>query len=358
MAGDPNGAVAALEAAVAAGVEAGDAAAEARARVELAQLVFIARRAAGEDVLEATEAAIPLLTQAGDDRALGRAWLLRGYALGGARCDNAGWEEAAEKALVHYRRAGWPVLAGVSAIAAAVYHGPTPAPEAIARCDALLQDTSAGRLGSAYVSLYRAGARAMTGVIDEARREADDAAAVAEELGITGFVREYGQVRGAIDLLAGDVGAAEALYRSTLAALVERGDTAYAAHRAAELAGALYDLGRHEEAAAQVRRSRALGTDGDLPTRFLRTSVEAKLAAVRGDLDLALELSLEATELAGATDALNQHAQVTLDRATVLRAADRAAEAAEAEAEALRLLKAKGNVAALARLRPADTPQT
>jgi len=113
-----------------------------------------------------------------------------------------------------------------------------------------------------------------------------------------------------------------------------------------------------EEAAAHVRRSRSLAIDDDLPTRFLRASVEAKLAARDGDLDAALELAREAAALAGATDALNQRAQVGLDLATVLHAAGREGEATAAEKDALRLLEAKGNVAALARIRAADTPPT
>jgi tetratricopeptide (TPR) repeat protein len=358
LAGDRDGALAALAEAAATSADVGDEATTARARIELAQLRFVAGRASAEDVLDATAAAIPVLTSAGDDRALGRAWLLRGLALGGARCDNAAWAEAAGTALEHYRRAGWPVGAVVSGIAAASYHGPTPAAETIARCDGLLEDASAGRLARSYVALYRAGARAMTGAFDDARQEADDARAVAEELEAATFGRDYGQVRGAIEVLAGDPVAAESVYRTTLAALVERGETAYAAHRAAELAGVLYDLGRFEEAAAHVRRSRSLAIDDDLPTRFLRASVEAKLAARDGDLGAALELAREAAALAGATDALNQRAQVGLDLATVLRAAGREGEATAAEEEALRLLEAKGNVAALVRIGAGDTPRT
>jgi hypothetical protein len=42
----------------------------------------------------------------------------------------------------------------------------------------------------------------------------------------------------------------------------------------------------------------------------------------------------------------------------VLRAAGREGEATAAEAEALRLLEAKGNVAALVRIGAGDTPRT
>src|SRR5262249_14637294 len=79
----PDDALDALRRAIDESMAAGDRVGEARARVEL-EYVRTPRtsQATGEALLTATAAAIPVLEAAGDDRWLGRAWLLTGWIQG------------------------------------------------------------------------------------------------------------------------------------------------------------------------------------------------------------------------------------------------------------------------------------
>ena len=89
----------------------------------------------------------------------------------------------------------------------------------------------------------------------------------------------------------------------------------------------------------------------DAGAQFLWRSLRAKTLARRGDLDEAQALGLEAAERAAKTDALSQRALVLIDRAEILALSEEASDADAVTAEAARLLEAKGNAAALARLR-------
>src|SRR5205085_11381515 len=93
---------------------------------------------AADAFLELTGEALPVFVQLGDDRARGRTWMLTGWLHGGIHCRYARSAVAAERALHHYRRSGWPASACLAQLCAALCHGPTPVDEAIARCDELL----------------------------------------------------------------------------------------------------------------------------------------------------------------------------------------------------------------------------
>ena len=89
-----------------------------------------APRAAGypsAELLTLADEAVPVFEAAGDDRALGRALLLRGAVMGGTR-PQRGWARAAERAAAHLARAGWPPWWCYPSIAAALFHGPVPVP--------------------------------------------------------------------------------------------------------------------------------------------------------------------------------------------------------------------------------------
>src|SRR5439155_23449669 len=103
--GDAEGAAAALE--LASGN--GSSPIELRARMELA-FVRLLREPGAQDheLIDLAGAAIPTFEALNDDRALGRAWLLTAFVHGGRHLRCKAREEAAERALFHYRRAGWP----------------------------------------------------------------------------------------------------------------------------------------------------------------------------------------------------------------------------------------------------------
>src|SRR5207244_5403219 len=114
-----------LEAAAAA-ANVGDPRSDLRARIELAYLRLLEDpKSPAQALLDVAASVIPTLETLGDYRALGRTWLLVGFVHGGILGRHAAWEEAAARALVYYRKAGWPASTCLGQIAAALYYGPT-----------------------------------------------------------------------------------------------------------------------------------------------------------------------------------------------------------------------------------------
>jgi DNA-binding SARP family transcriptional activator len=184
---------------------------ELRAAMELAyaELLSAPRRGASM-LLELVESAIPVFEALGDDRALGRAWLFAGFVHGGVHGHRAHWERDAERSLVHYRRAGWPVSTCLGEIAAALYYGPARVGRASARCRQLLDEETATAAGRAGVLAFLGGLMAMTGEFGEARALLAEAAETYAELGMTGAAAvAVGSVEGDVELLAGEPAAAE-----------------------------------------------------------------------------------------------------------------------------------------------------
>src|SRR5439155_5153095 len=139
--GDAAGAVAALQRASGSG----SSSIELRARMELEFVRLLEDREVHDaDLVALAAAAIPTFETLNDDRSLGRAWLLTGFVHGARHMRCKTWERSAEKALVHYRRLGWPAATCLGQLANALYHGPVPASEAAKRCEELLAESGLG----------------------------------------------------------------------------------------------------------------------------------------------------------------------------------------------------------------------
>src|SRR5439155_6256942 len=132
-------------------------------------------------------------------------WLLTGFVHGGVRCRNAAWEDAAQRALAHYERSGWPISTCLGQLAAALYYGPTPVDEAIRRCEELVGGTAADPLGEANFVAFLGGLEAQAGRFDDARQLLARARGSYEELGQVVVEATFcGAVAGDVELLAGD----------------------------------------------------------------------------------------------------------------------------------------------------------
>jgi hypothetical protein len=89
----------------------------------------------------------------------------------------------------------------------------------------------------------------------------------------------------------------------------------------------------------------------DASAQFSWRALRAKGLAREGAFEEAHSLAEEAVEIAGATDALPQHAHVLLDAAEVALVSGRPRAGVAAAREAARLLEEKGSVASLERAR-------
>jgi DNA-binding SARP family transcriptional activator len=325
----------------------GDAHIELRARMELSFLRLLEDTGTNsQELLEIAQAAIPTFEALKDDRALGRAWLLTGFVHGGRHLRCRAWEEASERALDAYRRADLPVATCLGQLSQALYQGPIPAAEASERCERLLAQETVGPAGEANVLVFLGGLLAMRGRLDEGRTLVARAREVFDELGQLGLAAALcGEVGGAIEVLAGDWGAAELVLLESCELLQRARLNSTFATRAGELAAAIYAQGRHAEADEWSRAAERAASQDDLDARLAWQPVRAKLLAQRGDHDHAQRVARDAVLAAQSTDALNRRARVHLDHAEVLRLGGREDDATESTEQARREYEQKGNLA-------------
>ena len=350
--GDLGTAEAVLAEAADESVAAKDKRVELRAEIERANVRTFRDPEAAPELVDVASRAIPIFEKLKDHRALGRAWFLVGLAKGSFQCDFASWEEAATKALQHYQQAGWSPGVALNGLASALYYGPRPVEEAVARCGALLEQHTGDRASEANILVYMGGLEAMRGRFDDARRRVGDAEAKYVELGQTfNAVDQCGFVGAAVEVLAGQLETAEDRLRRSAEACMEANETAFLSTRAAQLADVLYVQARYDEAEHWVGVARDHAAATDLDAQMHLRSVDGKLQARFGNFADAEDAARAAVALSEQTDALNDCAQVLLDLAEVLRLAGRQDESREPTAAAVALYERKGNTVAADRAR-------
>jgi len=128
---------------------------------------------------------IPELEALGDDVGLARAWWLKSEADVNA-CRWGARARALERALEHARRSGEATEVAVmtSLHVQALYFGPTPVAEAIARCEQYMAENADNRTLEATVTGVLGGLSAMQGDFDRARSLQARARAIYEDLGL------------------------------------------------------------------------------------------------------------------------------------------------------------------------------
>jgi class 3 adenylate cyclase/tetratricopeptide (TPR) repeat protein len=330
---------------------AGDRRIELRARVEL-EYIRVTRDSgmSGDALIDATSAAIPVFEAARDHRSLGRAWLLAGWVQGSHRGHHKAREEAAERALSHYKRSTWPTSTCIGEIAGALYVGPTPVPDAIRRCEALLRTEVPDRYGRANVEGYLGGLVAQRGDFDKARDLIDSARVAFGELGQRAVAAHFSEaILGEVELLAGDVLAAEGVFRWVCDELMQIHAYGHLASRAGDLAEALYELGRFDEAAEWTAVAERHSASDDLDARVLWMPVRAIILARGRALEEAEVLARDAVALAETTDALNRHAKALQRLGEILVLSGRIDDARDAFGGACSLFQEKGNLVGAAR---------
>jgi tetratricopeptide (TPR) repeat protein len=330
-----------LDEAIAAGRSQGDARIEYSALTQRTLLQALVNPGhASKEGLQDVQEAISVLSDLEDDRALARAWYVAAtFAHWSNQAAEA--EAACERAFTHASRAGdrrlvadalWR-LCNVLAL------GPTPAPEAERRIGELVGRARGERKVEACSLGTRAPLVAMQGRFDEARALRDQALALNEELGLRLYVASISHYTGFVEVLAGDLAAAEAEHRASAELLRAMGATAYLSATLSFLAEIVYSQGRLDEACELAEEAEALHPEANVRSR----SVRAQVLARRGEYAAAEALARDACALVDSTDYPDERAAARRALAEVLRLAGRPAEAT-AEAEiALGLYEKKGN---------------
>jgi class 3 adenylate cyclase/tetratricopeptide (TPR) repeat protein len=300
------------------------------------------------------ESALPELEKAYDDKGLARAWAAIAWTHHIAtRFQPA--IDAFERAFAHARRASDERQANQALIQIGIdlIYGPTPAEEAIRRCEAALEDTSISRWGGMGFMGALAVHEAMLGDFDAARELIERVRTMTEDLGLARglpFIlrAEHGWI---VETLAGDHGAAEREIRVAYEALEQIGEKGLLSTQAARLGQSLYAQQRYVEAEDYAKISEQAGASDDIVTQMLWRQVRAKTLARRGHVEDAEELARDAVALAEPTDALDMRADGLVDLAEVLRLIGRTDETTGVLEGALRLYEQKGDVVSAARAR-------
>ena len=285
----------------------------------------------------------PPFEELGDERALGRTWRHVGY-VRGVQGRIADWQEAEERALVHYHRSGWSASGCIAELAAALFYGPTHVREGLEACEQLLAEAT-DRAGRANVLVFMGGLQALDDRPDQARLTVEEAATIYDEIGEPyARVNNCGRVLGRIEMLYADTAAATTTFADCCDAFDRMHDKAGLSTLAAELADALCASGRDEEAAAWLDVARTNAGAHDASAQYTWRRVQAKLDARSGSHEAAQAVALEAARIASSTDALNDHGQVLLDLAEVLALGVLRSKGAEHVERALELFERKGNL--------------
>jgi class 3 adenylate cyclase/tetratricopeptide (TPR) repeat protein len=295
-------------------------------------------------VLEETAEAIPSFEAAGDHAALARAYRLLTW-VHGTQCQYGAAVDAADLALEQARLAGdfRKEMGGASSYALAAYYGPTPVPEAIQRCERLVEQVHGDRGTEALVRSALAQLLAMDGRFDRAHEEMAAARHGLLDLGRTVLAASLSSDAWRIDLLAGDPAAAEAGLRRDIATLEAIGERYFLSTLAAGLAHVLYAQARDTEADAACRTAEELTAEDDVLSQVLWRSARAKIDGRAGRFDAALTSAASAVGRVLQTDGTIALADALADEAEVLAMSGRDVDAVERLSEALRLYRLKGD---------------
>ena len=296
-----------------------------------------------DDATAAIDEAMTVFEDAGDHAGLAKAWRLLAWTHG-TSCRFGKAAEASESALQHAKLANdvRQKNLAATAYAAAAALGPTPVSEAIERFETIMEQIEGDRQADAILLALLGSLVAMQGSFDQARDHVARARMMLEELRLPVRVAYVAIEAWRVEMLAGDVVAAEAELRRGHDLLVSVGEKYLLSTVAGLLAQTLYILERFDEAVPLGQLARELASEDDVDTQALWRCVQAKLLAREGDFEQAELLVREALEILGSTDAALFTFGALLDLAEVQRLSGDPSLGSTFE-EVLRLAQEKGS---------------
>jgi class 3 adenylate cyclase len=295
-------------------------------------------------LLREAHKAVPLFERIGDDVSLAHTWLLVAEVYW-IRLEIDRMQEALERARAVESGASKHVRSNVrKARARAAMYGSMPVAEALALCSELAAHAQSDRALAAMLDAHTAYLEALDGRFEEARSRVAEAGSVLEELGKWILVASAQRLHaGQIELLAGDITAAEACFRDGYERLGALGEQGNLAGLAVYLAAALHRLGRDEEADMLAAEAARRGNPDDAEVQILWRLTRARIRAAAGAVAEAKRLAGEAVAIADRTDATSIRADALLTLAEILGRAGAEEDARVAARRSRSLYEAKGN---------------
>ncbi|HSK36994.1 MAG TPA: hypothetical protein VLA80_09675, partial [Actinomycetota bacterium] len=291
------------------------------------------------------ELAIAAFERLGDRLGLAKAWHLLAY-LDWTRGRLTQAEVAAERARALAREAkdpGWEANA-IGMHCLTLYWGPLPLETVERRSREALAEAERSGVSSLAATAYRVLARvaAHRGDLEEARRYVDAASAITREEGSL-LPRAVDCIsRAMVDMLAGDLPAAEEVLRNGYRQLEEMGGTGPRVNVATLLARVRLQRNRNDDAEEITRTCERLAAPDQADAQIKWRSIRAIAIARRGEHAEAERLAREALYLAGKTDQLDSRAEAHVDLAEVLLLSGRGRESGHELERAIALFQEKG----------------
>ena len=232
----------------------------------------------------------------------------------------------------------------LGSLAISALYGPMPVPEAIARCREVLALAADDRKATALAELAIAHLEAMRGELAQARVLYRKSRASLEEFGWTLFAALTSLDSAFVELLAGDLHAAEEELRTDYEALEQMGERNYISTTAGLLGEVLYRQGRYEESSRFASICEEVASSDDVASQFLWRCVRGKLLARAGSYEEGEATVAEAVALLVPSDQLDWQGNGLMDLAEVRWLGQNHSAAAAAFEEASALFERKGNV--------------
>jgi len=316
------------------------------------QLRYSTQGESQERIEEEVARAVPLLREAGDHQGLFRAWrLLTLVHWTAAHFADA---EAATLQMIEEAELTGDAMIGkrfLGSLAISELYGPKPVPEAIRRCEELLEQAEGDRKAGALILTVLAHLEAMRGAFDRSRDLFHQARASFEELGWKVEAALISLVSGPAEMLADDPASAEVVLRRDFETLDKMGERNYISTIAGFLAEAIYRQGRLEEAQSFAELCERYAAADDVISQVLWRSVRAKVAAQRASTQEAERMIGEAVAMMEGTDWLDELGASQLDRAEILERSGKLEPAKTAAQQALDAFVRKGNIVSAERAR-------
>jgi class 3 adenylate cyclase/tetratricopeptide (TPR) repeat protein len=300
-----------------------------------------------DEMLREADRLVPLLEELGAHAELAKAWRLVGF-VHGSVCRWGEQVAALRKALEHAAAVDNRRLRArlTAEFGQGLCYGPTPVPTAIEELERALADDLGDRQSEALLLCSLARLKALDGEFQQARNLIHRAGRLRDDLG-TNIVYPVTSLHSSqVELLAGDLAAAEDDLRRDYAKLSSVGERWVLPLVGVLLADVTCALGRYAEAADLLQEAGASADEHDVETQALLRRVEARIQANRGAFDEAVRLAREAVDLVRQTDEPLTQAAALLDLAAVASTGDLVDDARNARAEALALYEMKEATAA------------
>jgi tetratricopeptide (TPR) repeat protein len=303
-----------------------------------------------EETLRIASEVIPLFENEGAHQDLARAWRLIGLVHGiGARYGQSA--DAVKRSIEYARLAGDDrlITRNATGLSSSMLLGPTPVPQAITLLDQMIAGGLNDRQAESKILCALAQLRAMTGEFDTARALYRRGRGLLRELGQGLNAASTGIDMLMVELLAGDLVAAEREVMADYQFLASAGETYFLSAIAALLSRVVRDQGRDDDALVFSQVAEEAAAADDVDSQALWRSIRAPILARAGKLVEAESLARSAVSLSHRSDAPQLQADTLFELATVLAIAERRHEARQALETSIEIYQAKGDIVSASR---------